>query len=57
MKQRRAFDQPDLFRMNQPNLQLRVVERTALAPLVRSLLLEVLFGRTSDTSGKENDDD
>jgi hypothetical protein len=32
MKQRRAFDQPDLFRMNQPNLQLRVVERTALAP-------------------------
>jgi hypothetical protein len=57
MKQRRAFDQPDLFRMNQPNLQLRVVERTALAPLVRSLLLEVLLGRTSDMSGKENEDD
>jgi hypothetical protein len=56
MKQRRAFDQPDLFRMN-PNLQLRVVERTALAPLVRSLLLEVLLGRTSDMSGKENEDD
>jgi hypothetical protein len=44
MKQRRAFDQLTFPQLNQPSFVLRAMERAALLPLVRKMLLEILFG-------------
>jgi hypothetical protein len=57
MKQRRAFDQLTFLQLNQPSVVLRATERAALVPLVRRMLLEILFSGVAHTSNKENDDD
>jgi hypothetical protein len=53
MRRLRAGDQPDLFQMTPSGVQLRMVERAALLPLVRRLLLEVMFNKTAETSSAE----
>jgi hypothetical protein len=53
MRRRRAGDQPDLFQKTPSGVQLRMVERAALLPLVRRLLLEVMFNKTAETSSAE----
>jgi hypothetical protein len=57
MKQRRAFDQLTLPQLNQPCFVLRAMERAALVPLVRRMLLEILFSGVAHTSNKESDDE
>jgi hypothetical protein len=57
MKQRRAFDQLTLLQLNQPGLVLRAMERAALVPLVRRMLLEILFSGIAYTSNEESDDE
>ena len=57
MKQRRAFDQLTLLQLNQPGFVLRAMERAALVPLVRRMLLEILFSGVAHTSDKESDDE
>jgi hypothetical protein len=57
MKQRNVFDQLTLIQMNQPVLQLRAKERSALVQLVQSLLLEIVLNETTDTSGEESDNE
>jgi hypothetical protein len=57
MKQRRAFDQLTFLQLNQPSFVLRAMERAALVPLVRKMLLEILFSRVALTSNKESDDE
>jgi hypothetical protein len=53
MRRLRAGDQPDLFQTTPSGVQLRMVERAALLPLVRRLLLEVMFNKTAETSSAE----
>jgi len=55
MQRRRACDQPDLFQVHQPKVQRGVIERAKLLPLLRSLLLEIVFGANEEKSGKEGD--
>ena len=57
MKQRRAFYQLTFLQLNQPNFSLRAMERAALVPLVRRMLLEILFSGVALTSNKESDDE
>ena len=57
MKQRRAFDQLTLLQLNQPGFVLGAMERAALVPLVRRMLLEILFSGAAHTSNKESDDE
>jgi hypothetical protein len=57
MKQRRAFDQLTFLQLNQPSFVLRAMERAALVPLVRKMLLEVLCSGVALTSNKESDDE
>lgn len=58
MKQRRAFDQLTFLQLNQPSFVLRAMERAALVlPLVRKMLLEILFSGVALTSNKESDDE
>ena len=57
MKRRRTFDQLTFLQLNQPNLVLRAMERAALVPLVRKMLLEILFSGLALTSNKESDDE
>ena len=57
MKQRRAFDQLTFLQLNQPGFVLREMERAALVPLVRKMLLEIVFGGVALTSNKESDDE
>jgi hypothetical protein len=57
MKLRRTFDQLTFLQLNQPNLVLRAMERAALVPLVRKMLLEILFSGVALTSNKESDDE
>ena len=57
MKQRRAFDQLTFLQLNQPSFVLRAMERAALVPLVRKMLLEILFSGGALTSNKESDDE
>ena len=57
MKQRRAFDQLTLLQLNQPGLVLNAMERAALVPLVRRMLLEILFNGIAQTSNEESDDE
>jgi hypothetical protein len=57
MKQRRAFDQLTFLQLNQPSSVLRAMERAALVPLVRKMLLEILFSGVALTSNKESDDE
>ena len=57
MKQRRAFDQLTLLQLNQRGFVLRAMERAARVPLVRRMLLEILFSGVAHTSNKESDDE
>ena len=57
MKQQRAFDQLTLLQLNQPGLVLRAMERAALVPLVRRMLMEIVFSGIAHTSNEENDDE
>ena len=57
MKQRGVFDQLTLVQLNQPVLQLRAKERSALLQLVQSLLLEIVRNETADMSGEESDNE
>jgi len=57
MRQRRVFDQLTLNQLNEPVLQLRAKERSALVQLVQSLLLEIVLKETTDTSDKESDNE
>jgi len=57
MRQRRVFDQLTLNQLNEPVLQLRAKERSALVQLVQSLLLEIVLKETTDTSDEESDNE
>ena len=57
MKRRRTFDQLTFLQLNQPSFVLRAMERAALVPLVRKMLLEILFSGPALTSNKESDDE
>jgi hypothetical protein len=45
------------LQLNQPSFVLRAMERGALVPLVRKMLLQILFSRVALTSNKESDDE
>ena len=57
MKRRRTFDQLTFLQLNQPSFVLRAMELAALVPLVRKMLLEILFSGLALTSNKESDDE
>jgi hypothetical protein len=57
MRRRRVFDQLTLNQLNEPVLQLRAKERSALVQLVQSLLLEIVLKETTDTSEEESDNE
>jgi hypothetical protein len=57
MRQRRVFDQLTLIQLNEPVVQLRAKERSALVQLVQSLLLEIVRNKTTGTSGEESDNE
>jgi hypothetical protein len=57
MERQRVFDQLTLIQLKQPAFQLRAKERSLLVQLVQSLLLEILFNRTTDSSDEESDND
>jgi hypothetical protein len=46
-----------LQHLRQPSFVLRAMERAALVPLVRKMLLEILFSGVALTSNKESDDE
>ena len=55
MQRRRLSDQPDLFPVNLPKVQRVAIERAKLLPLLRGLLLEVVFGANTEGPSKESD--
>ena len=57
MGRQRVFDQLTLIQLKQPALQLRAKERSLLVQLVQSLLLEIVFERTTDMSDEESDNE
>jgi hypothetical protein len=57
MRQRRVFGQLPVIQLNEPVLQLRAKERSALVQLVQGLLLEIVLSETRDTSGEESDNE
>jgi hypothetical protein len=57
MGRQRLFDQLTLIQLKQPALQLQAKERSLLVQLVQSLLLEIVFNRTTDTSDEESDNE
>ena len=54
MLTRRVSNQPDLFQANQPVIRRVAIERAKLLPLLRSLLLEVVFAATTGKPSKES---
>jgi hypothetical protein len=58
MRQRRVFDQLTLIQqLNQPVRRLRATERSAPVQLVQSLLFEIVFNATTETSGEESENE
>ena len=57
MGRQRIFDQLTLIQLKQPALRLRAKERSLLVQLVKSLLLEIVFNRTTDTFDEESDNE
>jgi hypothetical protein len=57
MRRQRVFDQLTLIQLKQPALQLPAKERSLLVRLVQSLLLEIVFKRTTDMSDEESDNE
>ena len=53
----RVFNQLTLIQLKQPAFQLRAKERSLLVQLVQSLLLEIVFDGTTDTSDEESDNE
>ena len=52
-----AFNQLSLIQLRQPSIQLRAKERSLLVQLMQSLLLEIVFNRTTHTSAEESDNE
>jgi hypothetical protein len=57
MGRQRVFDQLTLIQLKQSAFQLRAKERSLLVQLVQSLLLEIVFDRTTDMSDEESDNE
>ena len=57
MGRQRVFDQLTLIKLKLPALQLQAKERSLLVQLVQSLLLEIVFNRTTDTADEESDNE
>jgi len=57
MGRQRVFNQLALIQLKQPAFQLRAKERSLLVKWVQSLLLEIVFNRTTDTSDEESDNE
>jgi hypothetical protein len=57
MGKQRVFDHLTLIKLKQPALQLGAKEQSLLVQLVQSLLLEIVFNRTTNTSGEESDNE
>jgi hypothetical protein len=55
MQRRCLSNQPDLFPVNLPEIQRVAIERAKLLPLLRNLLLEVVFGASAERPSKESD--
>jgi len=55
MLTRRVSNQPTLFPVNLPEVRRVAIERAKLLPLLRSLLLEVVFGANPERPSKESD--
>jgi hypothetical protein len=55
MQRLRLSNQPDLFQADQLAIQRVAMERAQLLPLLRSLLLEVVFGANRERPSKESD--
>jgi len=55
MQRRRVSNQPNLFPVNLPEVRRVAIERAKLLPLLRSLLLEVVFGASPESPSKEGD--
>jgi hypothetical protein len=55
MRRGRVFNQPDLFQADQSAIQRVAIERAKLLPLLRSLLLEVVFAANTEKPSKESD--
>ena len=55
MRSQRVSNQPDLFQADQAAIQRVAIERAKLLPLLRSLLLEVVFGASPGSPRKESD--
>jgi hypothetical protein len=55
MQRLRQSNQPDLFPVNQPEIQQAAIERAKLLPLLLNLLLEVVFGANAERLTKESD--
>jgi hypothetical protein len=57
MQRQRVGNQRDLFQRDQPTIHRAALERAKLLPLLRSLLLEVVFGANTERSSTESDHD
>ena len=57
MGRQRVFDQLTLIQLKQPAFQLRAQERSLLVQLLQSLLLEIVFNRTTDTFDEVSDNE
>jgi len=55
MQRRRVSNQPNLFPVTLPEVRRVAIERAKLLPLLRSLLLEVVFGANTERPSKESD--
>ena len=55
MQRRRVSNQPNLFPVNLPEVRRVAIERAKLLPLLRSLLLEVVYGANPERPRKESD--
>ena len=55
MPRRRVSNRPDLFPVNLPEVRRVAIERVKLLPLLRTLLFEVVFGASPESTSKEGD--
>jgi hypothetical protein len=55
MQRRGVSNQPNLFPVNLPEVRRVAIERAKLLPLLRSLLLEVMFGANPERPSRESD--
>jgi len=55
MQRRRVSNRPDLFPVNLPEVRRVAIEPVKLLPLLRNLLLEVVFGANPERPSTESD--